>query len=46
MTDHLDESTTIGTREMAGSEATRFRKRVITAAASSIQMLRRLLVII
>ena len=35
MTDHLDESTTIGTRAIAGSEATRFRKRVIAASESS-----------
>ena len=35
ITDHFDESIITGTREMSGSEATRCRKRCITAAESS-----------
>ncbi|MNM37802.1 hypothetical protein D3C81_485470 [compost metagenome] len=36
MTDHFDESTMMGTREISGSEAIRFRKRVMAASESSI----------
>ncbi len=36
ITDHLDESIMIGTREMSGSEAIRLRKRVMAACESSI----------
>jgi hypothetical protein len=36
ITDHFDESIMIGTREMSGSDAIRFRKRVIAACESSI----------
>ena len=35
MTDHFELSIMIGTREMSGSEAIRFRKRVIDASESS-----------
>ncbi len=36
ITDHLDESIITGTREMSGSDAIRFRKRVMAACESSI----------
>ena len=35
MTDHLEESTMIGTREISGSEATRSRKVTMARSASS-----------
>ena len=35
MTDHFEESIMIGTREMSGSAAIRFRKRAIAASESS-----------
>ena len=36
ITDHFDESIMIGTREMSGSEATRFRNVVMACCESSI----------
>ena len=35
MTDHFELSTMIGTREMSGSEAIKFKKRTIAASESS-----------